>query len=67
MTKIFQSSQQSAGAPGYPERSGQPVEIVRELTGDEVDVEAGPMFRIRFSDGLEADAFDDELTEVIAQ
>lgn len=41
-------------------RSGQAVEVLRPLTADEADV---PMFRIRFADGFEADAFADELHE----
>lgn len=44
--------------------SGQTVTIVRPLTADEADLaEVGPMSRIKFSDGYEADAFDDELAE----
>lgn len=46
------------------ERSGQQVEIIRQLTKDEVDDEIGKMFKIRFSDGFEADAFEDELSKV---
>lgn len=41
---IFRSTQQSSGAPGYPERSGQTVTIVRPLTKDEADLhEVGTM------------------------
>jgi hypothetical protein len=66
MTKIFQSTQQSPGPDGYPERSGQPVTIVRALTAEEADLQdVGPMFRIRFADGLETDAFGDELLDYI--
>jgi hypothetical protein len=65
MTIIFTSTQQAQGEPGYPERSGQTVEVLRPLTmGDaesEVDWESGPMFQIRFADGVEAVAWDDEL------
>lgn len=44
------------------ERSGQGVEILRPLTAQEADAgEVGPMFRVRFDDGFETDAFDDEL------
>jgi hypothetical protein len=59
---IFHSSQQSPGEPGHPERSGQTVTIIREYNADEIDrEEVGPMFRIRFEDGVETDAFYDEL------
>jgi hypothetical protein len=65
---VFQSTQQSPGAPGYPERSGQTVKIVKEYGDDEIDrAEVGPMFRIQFEDGLETDAFADELTDPIEQ
>ena len=38
------------------------VEVIRELTDDECDkAEVGKMFRIRFDDGYETDAFEDEL------
>ena len=40
----------------------QPCVIVRPLTSREADLfETGPMYRIRFSDGFETDAFSDEL------
>ena len=43
-------------------RSGERVEIIRPLTEDEADIfDVGPMFRIRFADGTEVDAFEDEL------
>lgn len=43
-------------------RSGQAVTILRKLTEDECDInEVGNMFRIRFDDGYETDAFEDEL------
>ena len=45
-------------------RSGQQVEIIRQLTKDEADDEVGKMFKIRFNDGFEADAFEDELSKV---
>lgn len=61
-TRIFNSSSATTGAPHYAERSGQTVEIVRPLTRDEADEEVGPMFLIRFQDGVEANAFDDELS-----
>lgn len=61
-TKIFQSSSMTKGHPGYPERSGQDVTVLRPLGEDEyygVEVEA--MYRIRFADGVETDAFESEL------
>ena len=46
-------------------RSGAVVEVLRPLTEDEADLhETGPMFRIRFRDGFETDAFEDELDDV---
>ena len=57
----FRSSAMTLGAPGYPERSDQAVTVVRELTPDEVDAEVGRMFRVRFADGIETDAFEEEL------
>lgn len=47
-------------------RSGQVVEVVRELGPDDVDTaDVGRMFRIRFEDGHEDDAFEDELTDAM--
>ena len=46
-------------------RSGQKVEVLRPLTDKEADLfETGPMHRVRFPDGFESDAFEDELLEV---
>ena len=46
-------------------RSGQKVEVLRPLTDKEADLfETGPMYRVRFPDGYERDAFEDELLEV---
>lgn len=46
-------------------RSGSEVTVIRELTEDECDIaDVGMMYRIRFADGLEMDAFEDELMEV---
>lgn len=45
-------------------RSGQMVEVLRELTEAEADVaDVGPMYHIKFPDGLETDAFEDELID----
>lgn len=47
------------------ERTGQKVEILRPLTEKEADLfETGPMYRVRFPDGFESDAFEDELLDV---
>ena len=44
-------------------RTGQTVEVLRKLTEQEADIsDVGSMFRIRFEDGYETDAFADELT-----
>ena len=59
---IFQSSSRDCGYPGYRDRSGQQVAIMRPLREDGCDKnEVGAMFRVRFDDGVEADAFADEL------
>ena len=57
----FRSSSSSEGAPGWKERSGQEVMIIYRLTEAVVDEEVGAMYKIRFSDGTLADAFEDEL------
>lgn len=41
--------------------SGQQCEIVRQLSDAECDPECQPMYRIRFSDGFETDAFAEEI------
>lgn len=42
---------------------GQMVTVMRPLTEDEADIfDVGNMYKIRFSDGYETDAFEDELT-----
>jgi len=65
LLRIFRSTQRDPGAPGYPERSGQRVDIVRPYGDDEIDLdEVGPMFLVRFADGLEIDAFGDELETI---
>ena len=45
------------------ERSGQKVDVLRELTDKECDKEeVGNMYRIMFRDGFITDAFEDELS-----
>lgn len=43
------------------ERTGSSCEIIRKLTEKEADPEVGSMYHIRFEDGFETDAFEDEL------
>lgn len=46
-------------------RSGQMVAILRALTSKEADLaETGPIYKIKFSDGYETDAFEDELRPI---
>lgn len=60
---IFRPTGGGNGFPCYRERGGSPVAVVRPLEAGECDAdEAGDMFRVRFSDGAETDAFADELT-----
>lgn len=63
MRKVFTSSSNTPGYPAFAERSGQVAEAtpLDPATYDEQCV--GQMFRIRFSDGIETDAFDDELSD----
>ena len=59
MTKIFDTHGNDSALNN---RSGQEVEVVRPLSATECDIdEVGNMFRIRFKDGFETDAFEDEL------
>ena len=47
-------------------RSGSKVEVLRDLTEAECDIdEVGRMYHIRFADGFETDAFEDELYNTI--
>lgn len=44
------------------DRSGQEVEVIRELTENECDKsDVGDMYRVRFNDGYIIDVFEDEL------
>lgn len=43
------------------ERDGQPFEVLRELTDAERDPECGRVWRIRFPDGREIDAWPEEI------
>ena len=43
--------------------NGTEVEVIRPLTEDETDIfDVGNMYKVRFSDGYERDAFEDELS-----
>ena len=49
-------------------RSGSVVEVVRQLTSAEADLDdVGIMYRIRFKDGQFTDAFEDELNFLIKE
>lgn len=45
----------------YRDRMGQRFTILRELTDQEKDPEVGRMYKIRFADGTEIDAWPEEL------
>jgi hypothetical protein len=49
--------------PELTAHSGQECEIVRELGDDERDPEVGRMFIVRFADGVEGTANEEELHE----
>lgn len=47
---------------GLRERNGQAITVLRRLDPSTYDFEdVGPMSRVRFADGTEIDAFDDEI------
>lgn len=61
MTSVFVSS----GDSEWDSRTGEIAEILHRLGSDEADVvDVGPMFHIRFNDGVELDAFIDELPDL---
>lgn len=41
--------------------NGQSFDVIRSLNAEEVDLEVAPMFKVRFQDGFETDAFMDEV------
>ncbi len=47
----------------YSERKGQPFEVVGKITEPDADhdFEVLPMYRIRFADGVEIEAWPDEV------
>jgi hypothetical protein len=56
-TYVFQSSSLTEGYPGYPERTGDSIEVLSTFVSDAEDDNGETMHRIRFSDGVETDAF----------
>lgn len=55
----------SCGDSKWDARTGETAEILRQLGPDEADVvDVGPMFRVRFCDGVETDVFVDELPDL---
>ncbi|MEX2505185.1 MAG: hypothetical protein WD378_10055 [Egicoccus sp.] len=61
----FRPSAAVDGPPGYRERAGQTVSVLDEIP-DEQDPDAGTddvakLFKVRFDDGVETEAFEDEL------
>ena len=61
MKKIFNTTDSE-----LKKYNGTEVEIIRPLTGKECDIaDVGNMYKVRFYDGYERDAFEDELTEIL--
>lgn len=61
MKSVFVSN----GDSKWDSRTGETVEILYQLGSDKADVaDVGPMFHIRFNDGVETDAFIDELPDL---
>lgn len=61
----FHPSAAVDGPPGYRERAGQTVTVLEEVPAEQ-DPDAGAdevgrLFRVRFEDGVETEAFEDEL------
>ena len=57
MKKIFNTTDSE-----LKKYNGTEVEIIRALTEDEADIaDVGNMYKVRFYDGYERDAFEDEL------
>ena len=58
MKKIFNTTDSE-----LKKYNGTEVEIIRPLTEDEADIaDVGNMYKVRFYDGYERDAFEDELS-----
>lgn len=61
MTKIFNSHGADSELRKY---DGCSCKVIKELTKDEADIDdVGKMYTIRFKDGYETDAFEDELED----
>ena len=59
MRKIFNTTDSE-----LKKYNGTEIEIIRPLTEKECDIEdVGNMYKVRFYDGYERDAFEDELSE----
>lgn len=57
MKKIFNTTDSE-----LKKYNGTEVEVIRALTEDEADIaDVGNMYKVRFFDGYERDAFEDEL------
>lgn len=61
----FRSQSTTDGPPGYRERSGQTVMILGRVDAasdpDAEEEDIAPIYRVRFPDGVVAEAFADEL------
>lgn len=61
-TAIFTSTGSDREAPSWCSRNGHRVQVLARLTHRDVDqTEVGPMYVVRFSDGVVAHVFADEL------
>jgi hypothetical protein len=70
-TTIFRSTSTTEGAPGYKERDGEPVTVVREVEVEAdpaaAEEDVAPLYVVRFEDGVETEAFADELEPAPAE
>ncbi|MTV24165.1 hypothetical protein FTX61_01825 [Nitriliruptoraceae bacterium ZYF776] len=61
----FRSTSAVDGPPGYRERSGETVTVVAEVSADadpdRTEDDVAVIYRVRFEDGVETEAFEDEL------
>jgi len=60
MKRIYQPWSNETGFPTYAERRNSFVEILREMNEDE----CGKVYWIRFEDGLESSAWEDDLIPI---
>ena len=47
----------------YRDRNGQSFEVLEPIMNDQKDVEVGSMYKIKFQDGVEIDAWPEEIIE----